>query len=130
MYNPGMPDPLMEKPPSHIMPYSEVKLVLDQSVRTDLHLVLPNSILMNDDAKILWRSRATSSDETELKEDLDISRVNWLPFLDLLLPVNLFLVLKIEAQGIAVIVEAKHPGLSSRESCESHHQQFVSSPNQ
>ena len=39
---------------------------------------------------------------------------------DLLLPVNLLLILKVEAQGIAVVVQAQHPRLSGWESCESH----------
>ena len=68
--------------------------------------------------------QGTSSDEAELEEDFNVGRVHRLPLLDLLLPVHLLLVLKVEPQRVAVVVQAKHPGLSSRESGESHHQQL------
>ena len=68
----------------------------------------------------------TSSDKAELEEDFNVGRVDGLPLLDLLLPVHLLLVLvKVEPQRVAVVVQAKHPGLSSRESGESHHQQLL-----
>ena len=66
-----------------------------------------------DEGRISMEKHGTSSDETELEEDLNVSRVDRLPLLDLLLPVHLLLVLKVETQSVAVIVQAKHPGLSS-----------------
>ena len=55
-----------------------------------------------------------------MEEDLDVSGIDGLPLLDPLLPVHLFVVVEVESERIAVVVEAEDAGLGGRQAGEGH----------